>query len=135
MAKEKKSLSQILTDIGESIVAYELQKKGWQAMRNIGGIGFDIFAKKGDIAKKIEVKSIDPGQKSGRYYRYLTQTVSDAERHECDFVVIYIHGDNKFFIIPKDRIPSSNYIRMYKRRDGSISSQYAKFENAWDLLE
>lgn len=135
MAKEQKSLNRILADIGEGIVAYELQKRSWQALLNLGGIGYDIFAKKGDVSRRIEVKSIDPNQKAGKYYRYLAQAISDAERRECDFVVVYIHGDSKFFIIPKDRIPSSNYIKMYKRRDGSISSQYAEFENAWKLLE
>jgi len=135
MGKEQKSLNRILADIGESIVAYELQKQGWQAMLNLGGIGFDIFAKKRDVIRRIEIKSIDPEQKAGKYRKHLRQSISPAERRDCDFVVVYVHGDSKFFVIPIEKIPTNNIIAMYKRRDGSISSQYAEFESAWLLLE
>lgn len=123
----------ILTEIGEHIVAYELQKRGWQVMLNLGGKGFDIYAKKGDIDQKIEVKAIDPYQKVGKYRQHLRQRVTDAERHECDFVVIYVHGDNKFFVIPIKEIKEKNTIVMYKGKDGSIR-QYAEYENAWEKL-
>jgi predicted RNA-binding protein with PUA domain len=132
--KEPKPMHRILTEIGEHIVAYELQKRGWQVMLNLGGIGFDIFAKKGDVSRKIEVKTTDPGQKVGRYRQHLRQRITDAERNICDFVVVYVHGYNKFLVIPIREIPEHNSIVMYIGKNGNIK-QYAEFENAWERLE
>ena len=130
---ERKPKRRILGDIGEHIVAYELQKRGWDVMMNLG-VGFDIYAKKGDVARRIEVKAIDPYERVGKYKRHLRQKVTDAERASCNFVILYVHGDNKFFIIPIKEIPDHNIIVMYRGKDKSIR-QYAEFENRWELLE
>jgi len=60
----KKDLDGFRGEIGESIVAYELMKRGWNVMRNVGGQGYDLLAVRDShrVQRRVEVKTTDPEQ-------------------------------------------------------------------------
>lgn len=80
------------------------------------------------------MKTIDPYERVGKYTRHLRQKVTEVERASCNFVILYVHGDNKFFIIPIKEISDHNIIIMYRGKDKGIR-QFAEFEDKWELLE
>ncbi len=69
--ESRKSFSSILGDIGEKIVGYELLKRGWDVNLNLS-VGYDLYIRKGDVGKRIEVKTSDPYKRSGKYEKYFS---------------------------------------------------------------
>jgi len=61
-----KSLDQFRGELGESIVAYELMKRKWTVMENLGGQGYDLLAVCDRVQRRIEVKTTDPELKTGK---------------------------------------------------------------------
>lgn len=134
--ESRKSLSSILGDIGEKTVGYELLKRNWDVNLNLSA-GYDLYIRRGDVGRRIEVKTTDPFEKSGKYEKHFRFAVTDKEMADCDFVIIYFHGESKYFIIPKKNIPKNGIVAFYRRDDGSIGedTKYKKYENNWQILE
>ncbi len=56
---------------------------------------------------------------------------------ECDFIIVYFHGNNNYFIIPKISVTDNGIIAIYRREDGSVGedTKYKEYENNWQILE
>lgn len=133
-SEERKSISGIIGEIGERIVAYELLKRGWEVNLNMTA-GFDLYIRKEDVGRRIEVKTTDPSERTGKHKKQFRFTPTNKEMEECNFVIVYYHGDSKFFIIPKDDIPDHGTIAMYRSEEGNIGGIYEQYENKWEILE
>lgn len=136
----KKDLDRFRGEMGENIVSYELLRRGWNVMKNLGGHGFDLLAKTPNnlVQRQIEVKTTDPGLKTGTAKNQLTVVLSDSEMSAADFCIYYIHGYNTFFIIPRAAFPSGGSITVtVSKKDGLISagSQFEPYRNQWDSLK
>jgi predicted AAA+ superfamily ATPase len=62
----KKDLDRFRGELGETIVAYELMKRDWEVLKNLGGQGYDLRATRPNISRRIEVKATDPEQKTAK---------------------------------------------------------------------
>jgi len=81
----RKDLDRFRGDIGETLVAYELMKRGWDVMKHLGGLGYDLLATKRLVTRRIEVKATDPALKTGKTRGQLTQILSETELRTADF--------------------------------------------------
>lgn len=136
----KSSIDRFRGEMGETIVAYELMKNGWDVYRNVGGHGFDLLAssENGRVQRRIEVKTTDPWLRTGSTRNQLTVILTAAEMQMADFCVFYIHGHgfNTFFVIPKALFPSGGSITVNVGRDGQISrgTMFEETRDNWDAL-
>ena len=87
----KNDLNKFRGEIGESIVAYELMKSGWDVMKHLGGQGYDLLATKGTVSRRIEVKTTDPKLKTGNARRQLT-VASLRVRKEGSRLLHFLHS-------------------------------------------
>jgi len=133
----KKDLDKFSGEMGEAIVAYELMKRDWDVMRHLGGQGYDLWATKGRVSRAIEVKTTDPGRKTGPTRKQLTMLLSEAEQNSADFLVYYIHGFDTYFIIPKSGFPASRSVTVFIGKDDKIGSRsaYEPYRNKWEGLD
>lgn len=97
----KKDLDRFRGEVGEAIVAYELMKREWDVMSHLGGQGYDLLARKGNVTRAIEVKTTDPQLKTGTARNQLTMILSKAEQENADFLVFMFMGS-----IPTSSFPS-----------------------------
>lgn len=134
----KKDIDRFRGDIGENIVAYELMKRGWNVMRNVGGQGYDLLAIRDNhrVQRRVEVKTTDPKLKTGKHSKQLTVLLTESESEATDFLIFYIHGYDTFFIIPQNAFPSSRSVTVSIGKDGKISSgsQFEPYRDKWELL-
>jgi predicted AAA+ superfamily ATPase len=132
-----KSLDQFRGELGESIVAYELMKRKWTVMENLGGQGYDLLAVRDRVQRRIEVKTTDPELKTGRSKNQLTVLLTDKESQEADFLIFYVHGHETYFIIPREAFPSSRSVTVIVGKNGQIGhgSAYEPYRNKWKLLD
>lgn len=135
----KKDLDRYRGEIEESIVAYELLKRNWNVMKNLGGHGYDLLAISNDarITRRIEVKTTDPELKTGAFKGQLTVLLTESEFAAADFLVFYIHGHETFFVIPKSAFPASRSVTVNVGTDGKIAAgtAYQPYRNKWDELD
>jgi len=135
----KKDLDRFRGEIGESIVAYELLKRGWNVMKNVGGQGYDLLAIRDHhrVERRVEVKTTDPSLKTGANRNQLTVLLSESEGEAADFLIFYVHGYETFFVIPRSAFPSSRSITVNIGKDGKIASgsAYEKYRNKWEALD
>lgn len=92
----KKSTSQLFGELGVKVVSYELMKLGWSVYQNQGA-GYDLYIRKNVVAHKVEVKSSDYFQKTGKYKQHFRFPLTSAEGERADFVVVYLRGDNRLY--------------------------------------
>ena len=97
-------------DLGVNMVAYQLMRYGWEVSINYGKFsaglhemqGYDIFARKGRVERKVEVKLRDGfnGSEPG------TVTITDAEyRLLTHLVVVLLYETaHTIYIIPKSSL-------------------------------
>lgn len=133
-----KDLNRFRGEIGESIVAYELMKRGWDVMKHLGGQGYDLVATKGTVTRRIEVKTTDPKLKTGTAKRQLTVILSESERVSAGFLIYYLHGYSTFFVIPQKSFPSSGSVTVFLSKDEksiTAGDTYEPFRDKWDLLD
>jgi len=133
----KKDLDKFRGEVGEAIVAYELMKRGWDVMKHLGGQGFDLWATRGLVSRRVEVKTTDPALKTGTARNQLTAILSRAEQDNADFLVYYIHGFDTYFVIPKRAFPASGSATVNVGKDGRIASgtAYESYRNRWEGLD
>ena len=135
----KKDLDRYRGEIGEAMVAYELLKRGWNVMKNLGGHGYDLFVvhAKQRVERRIEVKTTDPALKTGAARRQLTVVLSQSEKEAADFLIYYIHGYETYFVIPQAAFPSGGSVTVNIGIDGQIASgsQFEPYRNKWELLQ
>ncbi len=134
----KQDLNRLRGDLGETIVAYELMKRDWAVLKNLGGHGYDLLATKPRVSRRVEVKTTDPDLRTGKTKRQLTVVLTESEKDNADFLIFYIHRKEAvFFVIPQKDFPSSGSVTVSIGKDGEISSgsAYEPFRNRWDLLD
>jgi len=133
----KKDLDRFRGDVGETVVAYELLKRGWDVMRNLGGHGYDLLASRARVQRRVEVKCTDPSRKTGRARNQLTVILSKSEQEAADFLVFYVHGFDTFFVIPRSAFPTSGSVTVFVGRDGHLTTgtAYERFKNGWSALD
>lgn len=134
MSEDK--LSDILSEIGEKIVLYELLKRDWKAYKKYGG-GYDIFISNRDITNRIEVKTTDRDAKKGKFEDKTGWKITENEKEQLDFVIICVYGRRVFYVIPKDACPNTGKLQMNINENGKVGSKssYKKYKNAWNLLK
>ena len=135
----KKDLDRFRGEMGETIVIYELMKRGWNVSRNAGGQGHDLRAVSEDklITRLIEVKTTDPKLRTGKTKNQLTVVLSPAERQNASHCIYYIHGFATFYVIPHAKFPSSGSITVRVGKDGSLTEggMFNDFKDEWDGLK
>jgi hypothetical protein len=137
----KKDLDSFRGEMGETIVIYELLKRGWNVFRNMGGRGYDLRAVSEDnmITRQIEIKTTDPKLKTGATKNQLTVVLSAAERDNASHCIFYVHGYNAFFIIPKDKFPPGGSITVHVSKANpdllSEGTMFEPFKNKWNGLK
>ena len=87
-------------------------RRGWQVHKNLTG-GYDLYAAKERVHRNIEVKTRDPYKADGTYAK-MTVFISSFEMEICDFIIIYLHKLNKFFILNKSEITSMEHFFSFK---------------------
>ncbi len=138
----KGEINKILGDLGEISVSYELKKRGWKVLKNIGGDGFDLLISKGHKTRRLEIKSTDPECQSGKNAKYLSFGASDKQGVEADFLIFYVHGYNTYFLIPLNE----KLLPLNKSRNGNTvgsiedccvkaNSKFENFKDCWEILE
>lgn len=139
---KKINVDNLLGDIGELTVAFELAKRGFYVSLNLSN-GFDVLTVKNGKILKIEVKTRYPYKKNGNLQTSLNFFVSKNELKTCDFIFCYIYGNNDEFLIvqPED-------ITLFTAKSGkgkinaainnkkfSQKSKWTKYINNWKILE
>lgn len=125
-------------EMGIGIVSYELAKRGWSVLRNVGEKGFNLLAASSKTQRTIEVQTTDPSIKIGKNFRYLTIAFSEAQRRGSDFVILCIYGYPDMFVIPRSAFPKGKNSATVGSIDAGIispRSEYQAFLNAWGEME
>ncbi len=151
ITEKNRNLEMFRGDYGETIVAYELMKRGWDVYKSMGGHGFDLIANKyvpSHIIRNIEVKTTDPNLKQdGPNKRQLTVLMTCAERERATHLVFYIlpleiESSNVlrppvFFVIPRKAFPSSGSVTVTLNKEGFVNegTTYEDFRNNWGILD
>ena len=135
-----------LGSLGEMMVALELMIKGWAIYTQfIGGSSssFDLLAVKGDLFKRIQVKSTarDYKEKSRKSKKHILKVCKRSKgkfscysSSDCDFIVIVLMDEGRFFVIPTEKF-SSKTVNVYTNEDGVPTGWTAEYQDAWDLMD
>ena len=144
--ENKKDATQILKEVGEMLVAYELAMRGWAVSKNLGP-GYDLHIRKIDgrgesIERFIEVKTRDKIHSTGVHKNTTHFDISQKEAESCDFAICHLYGENAFFILSKEDVASLNKTGRGKRRftvkklkGGTFSPNSLEHYNRWDKIK
>lgn len=138
MSIKRLSLLPVLGELGIGIVSYELAKRGWSIMRNIGDKGFNLMITSGKTQQTIEVQTTDPSTKCGKNHRYLSISFSEAQRRGSNFVILCIYEYPEVFVIPRSVFPKcKNSATVGSIEAGMISPrpEYQAYQNAWEGMD
>ena len=122
---------------GEYFVAAELIRHGYTiALTNYGIKHFDILAINRETNKQIavQVKTTFSGDN-----RWMIEKADIYESKDAKIYYFFVHlnemGTPRYFIIPNDKLAEYfNKEKNERKIDFSISSDYEKYEDAWEQL-
>jgi hypothetical protein len=138
MSNCRHDLLPVRGELGIGIVSYELAKRGWSVLRNVGEKGFNLLVAFGKTQRTIEVQTTDPHFKIGKNLRYLTISFSEAQRRGSDFVILCVYGYPDTFVIPRSAFPIGKNSATVGSIDAGIISprlDYQAYLNAWGKLD
>ena len=130
---------------GELRVASELLLRGIDVYLPCGDFGIDLILQNG---LKIQVKTANKSRHGKyQYYTFNFHSWRKVGKHyiphnleDIDFIVLWLLGTERFFIIPASQIRGKYSVRLgqvrsdYVKEHNRKESQYLKYENKWELL-
>lgn len=144
--EEKISASNI-GSAGEMMTALELIIRGWdvytQTICNTTSV-FDLIATKGQLTRRIQVKSTARKYSGGEKRRDQKHILKINKRKngkkilydksDCDFVVVVALDEGWFFVVPTEKLYCQT-VSIYTNKTGQAAGWITEYQDAWDLLE
>jgi hypothetical protein len=145
--KLSQNIHSLIGEIGEKQVLLRLSflvhQTDWRVFHNLGEAGYDILLMnvKTNERIRIEVKTRQKLQTTGKIKNRIQFFMSDGEYHSCDFLVAYHLDSNGFFIVPKSDLKSTKGSERVRWRfslalmqNGEYSQRFEKYLNTWHTL-